>query len=327
VSTDARPHPNPPWDVYTDRAALYAQFRLEYAPELVAEVAKITGLKPHHAVADMGSGTGKLAKHFLDRAARVYCVEPNQAMLAEARARLGVHPAFTAVPARAEASGLPDGSVHLITAGMSLDWFEPEAALVEFRRIACQQSSCSRDSTDASTDTGDCSRKDRSHNYTGIAGGSRTGVAAGSQTGLPAGGCTSLPASSCTGLTGDSCTGLQIGWLAIFRYHIDRSFYQQLSSYLSSIPMPSKITRPGINDPSAYLAPGYLTLEYQCTCEETWEQFIGGALSMASAPSVGSPEYDAFCSAHRRAFLDLSIDGRICFEYTCTAAVGHLRQS
>jgi ubiquinone/menaquinone biosynthesis C-methylase UbiE len=118
-----------PWHVYTDKAALYAQFRWDYAPELVAKVAAYTELEPYHAVADIGAGTGILTQHFLDRAKRVYCIEPNAAMLHEAESRLSSHPAFVSIRGRAEATGLPDNSVRLIVAGMALDWFQPEKAL------------------------------------------------------------------------------------------------------------------------------------------------------------------------------------------------------
>ena len=92
-----------PWDVYTDRASLYAQYRFDYAFELVDRVVEYVGLKLDDAVADIGAGTGKLAQQFLGRVRRVFCVEPNAAMMAEAKARLGGHPnpAFVAVPGRA----------------------------------------------------------------------------------------------------------------------------------------------------------------------------------------------------------------------------------
>lgn len=53
---------------------------------------------------------------------------------------------------------------------------------------------------------------------------------------------------------------------------------------------------------------------------------IGGALSAASAPTAGSPEYDAFCEAHRRAFLELSVNGKVRVDCKCTATIGQLRQ-
>lgn len=244
-----------PWDVYTDRAALFAQYRFDYPSELVDRTAKLVGLKPDDAVADIGAGTGKLTQHFLDRVSQVFCVEPNAAMMVEAKARLGGRPAFVAVPGRAEATGLADGSVSLIVSGMALDWFDPSAALTEFRRISRRP-----------------------------------------------------------------------GWLAVFRYRIEEALFDRLGRTLGKCSASAKVIKPGTADPSAYLAPGYVTLTRHCSCEESWEQFIGGALSAASAPSVGSPEYEEFCEAHRRAFLELSVSGRVRVDYKCTAAIGQLRQ-
>lgn len=242
-----------PWNVYSDRASLYAKFRLDYAPELVATVAACTGLERDHAVADIGAGTGILTQHFLDRAKLVYCVEPNAAMLREAEVRLSSHPAFVRVCGSAEATGLPDRSVHLIIAGMALDWFQPETALLEFRRILSPS-----------------------------------------------------------------------GWLATFQYRVDEPLMREMASYLKDLPKPPKTIRPGTNDPDRYLASGYFTVEHKCSCEETFEQFIGGVSATGGAPSVGSPEYKGFYSAHRRAFLALSVNGKLRLDYTCIATVGRL---
>ena len=244
-----------PWNVYSYRASLYARFRLDYAPELVAKVATCTGLERDHAVADIGAGTGILTRHFLDRAKLVYCVEPNAAMLHEAEIRLSSHPVFMSVCGSAEATGLPDRSVHLIVAGMALDWFQPEMALLEFHRILSPS-----------------------------------------------------------------------GWLATFRYRVDEPLLREMSSYLKGLPKPPKTIRPGTNDPDRYLASGYSKVEHKCSCEETFEQFMGGASATEGAPSVGSPEYKGFYSAHRRAFLALSVNGKLRTDYTCIATVGRLRK-
>ena len=71
---------------------------------------------------------------------------------------------------------------------------------------------------------------------------------------------------------------------------------------------------------------GYLTQECKCCCQETFDQFIGGVSATEGAPSLGSPEYNESYAAHRRAFLALSVDGKLRMEYTCVATVGRLRQ-
>jgi SAM-dependent methyltransferase len=65
----------------------------------------------------------------------VYAVEPNARMRSKAEARFKDEKRFVSVPARAEETGLPDGSVDLITAAQSFHWFEPVSCRREFKRI------------------------------------------------------------------------------------------------------------------------------------------------------------------------------------------------
>jgi hypothetical protein len=117
-----------------------------------------------------------------------------------------------------------------------------------------------------------------------------------------------------------------IGWLAVFRYKVDELLLRKMSGYLRELPQPPRSIRPGTNDPDRYMSAGYLTEECKCSCEETFEQYIGGVSATEGAPSLGSPEYNEFYASHRRAFLTLSIDGKLRMDYTCVATVGRLRQ-
>jgi SAM-dependent methyltransferase len=72
---------------------------------------------------------------FLDAGHAVVAVEPNDAMRAAADAALGGRPGYRSVPGRAEATGLPEGSVDLVSAAQAFHWFEPEAIHQEWRRI------------------------------------------------------------------------------------------------------------------------------------------------------------------------------------------------
>ena len=91
----------------------------------------------HTYIADVGTGTGRLARYFLEEGNIVLGIEPNAEMRAAAAA--------TSVPpdcpqpiyqdGRAEATGLADQSVDAVLAAQAFHWFEPEAALREFHRI------------------------------------------------------------------------------------------------------------------------------------------------------------------------------------------------
>jgi SAM-dependent methyltransferase len=117
------------------RVADYVRARPGYPPELMDVLRDHCGLGPASVVADVGSGTGTFTALLLDRAARVYGVEPNAEMAQAAEARLGRWPGFVSVRARAEETGLPASSVDLVTAAQAVHWFDLAAARREFARI------------------------------------------------------------------------------------------------------------------------------------------------------------------------------------------------
>jgi SAM-dependent methyltransferase len=120
---------------FSTRVAAYAKFRPSYPNEALDYIAGRFGLGPDSAVADVGSGTGIFTELLLTRAGRVYAVEPNGPMRAEAEAWLAGRKGYASVEGRAEATGLPDASVDLVTAAQAFHWFEPVSAKREFRRI------------------------------------------------------------------------------------------------------------------------------------------------------------------------------------------------
>jgi SAM-dependent methyltransferase len=121
--------------LYGRRAALYARYRWDYAPRAIRFVLKKAGVAADTHVADLGSGPGTLARHFLPHAECVYCVEPESEMRNVAKGELTHYPSFRSVPGTAEKTGLPDDSVDLVTVGQALHWFRPELARPEMLRI------------------------------------------------------------------------------------------------------------------------------------------------------------------------------------------------
>jgi SAM-dependent methyltransferase len=93
------------------------------------------GLAPAWRVADIGSGTGLLARLFLGFGCEVFGVEPNLEMRQAGERELQGQARFHSVSGRAEATGLPDASVDLVTAGQAFHWFDPAGARAEFGRI------------------------------------------------------------------------------------------------------------------------------------------------------------------------------------------------
>lgn len=120
---------------FTERVADYAAHRPSYPPEVIGVLARQGVLRPADVVADVGSGTGILTGLLLAHGNTVHAVEPNAAMAAEAKARLGGNPRFRPVSGRAEATGLPDGSCDVVTAAQAFHWFDIDPTRREFRRI------------------------------------------------------------------------------------------------------------------------------------------------------------------------------------------------
>ncbi len=120
---------------FSRRAGHYARYRPTYPEGLIDLLASRSILKAGDVVADVGSGTGRMAELFLRRGHTVYGVEPNGPMRAAGEESLGRWAGFHSVEGRAESTGLPSASVDLVTAGQAFHWFEPSATRAEFLRI------------------------------------------------------------------------------------------------------------------------------------------------------------------------------------------------
>lgn len=121
--------------VYSNKAEKYARYRWDYAQQAVDSIFNISGLGKEACVADVGAGTGILTRHLMGRVGIVYAVEPNLEMRYQLHAELAQYQACRVIDASAEATGLPDHSVDLVTVAQAIHWFNPEAARKEFRRI------------------------------------------------------------------------------------------------------------------------------------------------------------------------------------------------
>jgi len=124
-----------PTQRFTTRVENYVKYRPEYPARIVRLLASRCGLSSESAIADVGSGTGILAKLFLQNGNIVYAVEPNDAMRTAGEELLKNYPKFTSIKSTAESTSLPSASVDFVTAGQAFHWFEPVNTRNEFCRI------------------------------------------------------------------------------------------------------------------------------------------------------------------------------------------------
>ena len=114
------------------KAALYEKFRPTHADEAIVELLSTIGSVD--VVADVGAGTGQLARLFTSECSSVYVVEPDSSMRTVAQKALGGCLSIQIVNGSAEGTSLPDGGVDLIVIGDAFHRFRPEAC-TELRRI------------------------------------------------------------------------------------------------------------------------------------------------------------------------------------------------
>jgi SAM-dependent methyltransferase len=120
---------------FSQRVQSYLAARARYPLETAELLAKETGLKPSHFIADIGSGTGFSAEPFLRYGNTVIGVEPNDEMREAGDTLLKEFPLFRSVKGTAEQTGLPDASADYVIAGQSFHWFDVPAARREFKRV------------------------------------------------------------------------------------------------------------------------------------------------------------------------------------------------
>lgn len=114
---------------FTGKAEVYDKYRPSYPGELI----KWLWDKTHAGtVADIGAGTGKFTECLRAMPWRITAVEPNGDMLEKLRANC---PGVGIVNAPAEDTGIPSGSIDLVTAAQAFHWFDKGSFKSECRRI------------------------------------------------------------------------------------------------------------------------------------------------------------------------------------------------
>lgn len=117
-------------DHFSSVASGYATYRPRYGAGLAADLA---ALCPRHRLAwDAGCGSGQFSALLPAHFETVVATDASAEQIAAATP----HPQVAYRAARAEASGLPEGAVDLITVAQAAHWFDLPAFYAECRRVA-----------------------------------------------------------------------------------------------------------------------------------------------------------------------------------------------
>ncbi len=120
---------------FSDRVDDYMRYRPHYSEDVVQALQRACGLRPDHTIADIGCGTGLLAKIFLENGNCVVGVEPNREMRIAGENYLASYSNFSMVEGSAEATGLLEANADFIITGQAFHWFRPDDTRAEFGRI------------------------------------------------------------------------------------------------------------------------------------------------------------------------------------------------
>jgi SAM-dependent methyltransferase len=120
---------------FSSRVDNYLRYRPGYPLAILDVLRSACGLTADSIIADVGCGTGFLARVFLEYGSRVFGIEPNKEMREAGERFLQDCPKFMSLPGTAEDTSLPEHSVDFVTAGQAAHWFDRERARREFRRI------------------------------------------------------------------------------------------------------------------------------------------------------------------------------------------------
>jgi SAM-dependent methyltransferase len=121
---------------HSGKAKNYDIGRAEYPTEFFDFLYGEFGIKTIDIIADIGCGTGKVTKHFLERGNKVLAVEYDADMLKIADHNFAKYSNYMSICASAEDTTIETGTVDHIICGTSYCWFDRTRAVPEFRRIS-----------------------------------------------------------------------------------------------------------------------------------------------------------------------------------------------
>lgn len=124
-----------PTERFSNRVGDYVRHRPGYPPGLVAWLRDDQGIGADQRVVDIGAGTGISTRMWRQAGHDVVAVEPNAAMREAGQAASAGDPGVRWMDGSAEATGLADASVDVVSAAQAFHWFDPAPTRREWIRI------------------------------------------------------------------------------------------------------------------------------------------------------------------------------------------------
>ena len=120
---------------FAGTAQFYAEYRPDYGEDVIEHLAEHFGVGPDSRVLDLGCGTGQIALPLAAHAERVVGMDPNPAMLRQARQRAEAAGVETVEWQQGSDEDLPaiDGPLRLTTIGRAFHWMDQERTLEGLR--------------------------------------------------------------------------------------------------------------------------------------------------------------------------------------------------
>ena len=122
-------------NTHANKAASYDIGRPGYPEEFFDYLYGEFGLTNRSVIADIGAGTGKITKRFLERGTKVFAIEPDKNMMSFLKTNLAGYTNCTFIESSAESTGIASNSLDLIFCGNSYIWFNRNDVVPEFQRV------------------------------------------------------------------------------------------------------------------------------------------------------------------------------------------------
>lgn len=120
---------------FTGRVDDFAKYRPAYPEQIISLLENKIDFSPEKDVADVGCGTGRLSRLFLNNGNLVFGVEPNDEMRLMSEKLLSKFINFISIEGSAEKTMLATNSIDVITVGQAFNWFDLKKTKKEFKRI------------------------------------------------------------------------------------------------------------------------------------------------------------------------------------------------